>query len=284
MGSQSPPEESTLEHMALYNLDRARKAVAALQSKPQWEPTDTASFDCMHYLGDAAIANAAAELRLEPGQTVLDLGSGFGGTGRYLYHQHGVSAIGIELQPEIYELAETINQRTVLPPPQTTTTKATPPTSINADFLELTLPHKADHIVSFLCIMHIPDRARLFRKASALLKPSGGLYIEDFYATQSPLDEETARLLREVVFAPHLPSREAYTQDLQAAGFGVVKFHDMTAEWAAFVHARAVAYRLDPGHEASLARFYDTIDLLFAGGQVGGCRITCVNGGEGEVR
>ncbi|KAK3693630.1 S-adenosyl-L-methionine-dependent methyltransferase [Podospora appendiculata] len=279
MGSQSPPEQSTLEKMALYNLDRARKAVAALESKPEWEPADTASFDCMHYLGDAAIANAAAELRLQPGQTVLDLGSGFGGTGRYLYRHHGVSAIGIELQPEIHELATAINQRSIIPPTTTTTTTVpvTPPTSINKDFLDLALPTKVDHIVSFLCIMHIPDRARLFRKASALLQPAGGLYIEDFYAAHDALDADTARLLREVVHAPHLPGREAYTADLRAAGLDVVSFRDVTAEWADFVHRRAVAYRRQPGHETSLARFYDVVDLLFASGQVGGCRITCVN-------
>ncbi|ATY58700.1 methyl transferase [Cordyceps militaris] len=257
--------------MALYGLQRARQRLAALAPKPQWDAADTASFDCMHYLGDAALHAAAAALRLQPGARVVDVGAGFGATGRFLCRHYGADVTGVELQPAIHAMADTITARNGL---------AAHVRSVHADFTALDATAASpqqqqqlvDHVVSFLCVLHIPDRAAVFRNAAAMLRPRGTVYLEDFFAAR-PLDAETARQLRQVVSCPYLPSRERYVADLEAAGFGNVVFEDMTAPWADYVRGRAVEYRQSVAPEPLLLTFYDTIDELFHGGQLGGARI-----------
>ncbi len=278
MGSHTPYSDVDVGKMALYGLSRARSAIASLTSsgKSVWEPQDTASFDCMHYLGNSAIDNAAVELGLKPGDTVVDLGSGFGATGRYLAAHSRVSVVGIELQKEIHDLAETINAKSG----HLGADRAA--RSVNGNFLTLPLsrpsegsglPAPVDHVISLLCIMHIPAREQLFRRASDILVPGGRMYIEDFYAKE-PLGEEASRVLRDVVSCPYLPDESQYRKDLEEAGLEVTNWVDMSAEWGDFVHKRALEYRKGNEVEENLAAFYDAVDWLFGGGKVGGCRIT----------
>ena len=265
MGSQE--ESVDVAQMALYNLNRARKTMEGLSHKNEWQIEDTAEFDCMHYLGNAAIDNAARELGLEGGDTVVDIGAGFSATGRYLYRNYGVKVIGVELQKDIHDLAETIIEKNKVAPSVR---------SLNVNFLDLDLPAPVDHIVSFLCILHIPERNKLFGKAARVLKTDGKMYIEDFYAREE-LSGDAKQLLRDVISCPYLPSREQYIDDLRTAGLETVRFQDMSTEWAEYVHQRAVSYGRQAQQERLLAVFYNTVDQLFATGGLGGCRITCVN-------
>lgn len=249
--------------MALYGLKRAHERLETLEPKSVWELADTASFDCMHYLGDDALHCAAKALDLKRGQRIIDIGSGFSATGRFLYKFYGADVTGVELQPEIHVMAETINARNGMTPHVR---------SVNEDFTKLAIGEPVNHIVSFLCILHIPDRAEVFDKAAALLQKDGNIYIEDFFARQ-PLDVETSRQLRDIVSCPYLPSKERYEADLKAAGFGNIRFEEMTSAWSTFVHARAIDYGQSTDREPSLLTFYDAIDSLFRNGQLGGARI-----------
>lgn len=141
----------------------------------------------------------------------------------------------------------------------------------------MALESKVDHIVSLLCILHIPDREKLFSKAASLLKAGGRIYIEDYFATGS-LSPTTSTVLNDAVSCPYLPGKAEYVAQLEKAGFADVHFEDVTDVWAEFVHARALEYRKKEGEkdfEENLARFYAAVDGLFAGGEVGGVRINC---------
>ncbi|EGR45411.1 uncharacterized protein TRIREDRAFT_111110 [Trichoderma reesei QM6a] len=255
---------SDIGDAALYHLERFKRSLDALDGKPTWDLADTADFDCMHYLGDVALEKAAKALDLKPGQTVVDIGSGFSATGRYLSKHYGVDVTGIELQPEIHELAELITARNGL---------SEHVRSVNADFTTLTLDAPVDHIISFLCILHIADRDTLFKKAASALKPGGKMYIEDYFA-RTTLSKDVRDTLRNIASCPYLPNRDQYIADLAKAGFKNIQFEDMTEEWAKFVHERAVSNRQGGTTAAPLTLFYDTIDALFAGGELGGVRIT----------
>lgn len=259
----TPDADFNVADMALYGLKRARRRLDALDQKPEWELADTAGFDCMHYLGDTALHTAVQALDLKPEAHVVDIGAGFSATGRFLYRHYGVNVTGIELQPEIHDIAQTITARNGM---------ADHVRSINADFTKLAMREPVDHIVSFLCILHIPARANVFGKAASLLQDGGTIYIEDFFARET-LTQMSACQLRDIVSCPYLPSRGQYVADLEAAGFTDIQFTEMTGEWTDFVHARAVEYAQSAGHEASLMTFYNTIDGLFGSGQLGGARI-----------
>ncbi|OAA37842.1 methyl transferase-like protein [Metarhizium rileyi] len=263
--------DASIGDAALYDLGRVRRRLDELAAKARWDASDTADFDCMHYLGDAALETAGQTLGMQQGQTVVDVGSGFSATGRYLHRKYGVHVTGVELQPEVHELADVINQRNGL---------AGSVRSINVDFNKASLGAPVDYIVSFLCILHIPDRDALFRKAAETLKLGGRIYIEDYFARTTPLSRRTRDQLRDTVCCPYLPSREQYMCDLSSAGFRDVRFDDVTGEWAEFVHERAVRCRQEGTTtiEAPLAFFYDTVDALFASGQLGGARITATKG------
>ncbi|KAK1977878.1 methyltransferase domain-containing protein [Colletotrichum cereale] len=259
---------SEVPDMNLYKLNRVHSTLESLKDKPEWTADDTKSFDCMHYLGDAAIDNAAKELGLKADERVLDIGSGFGGTGRYLYQHYGVATTGIELQKDIHDIAKTINKRSGA---------GDRAASFHGNFLELDsglMGAPVNHIVSFLCILHIPERVALFKKAYDVLEPCGKLYIEDFFARE-PLSSSTLETLRGSVSCPYLPDKSQYVQELKAAGFEITNWVDMSTTWTDFVHRRAGEYKKDPTVDADLTAFYDAVDAVFTGGQVGGARITC---------
>ncbi|KAG8408278.1 hypothetical protein J3459_017879 [Metarhizium acridum] len=264
----SPKGDTGIGNVALYDLGRIRRSLDALASKPKWEPSDTADFDCMHYLGDGALEKACQTLGMRSGQRVIDIGSGFSATGRYLHKKCGVDVTGVELQAEIHELAETITKRNGL---------AGGVHSVNADFTKLTVDAPVDYIVSFLCILHIPDREALFQKVASSLKPGGKVYIEDFFA-RTTLSQNASDQLRDIVSCSYLPSREQYISHLTNAGFHGVRFEETSEDWAKFVHERAVRNRHEGTSEAPLTIFYDAVDALFASGQLGGVRLTAVKG------
>lgn len=284
-----------VSNIALYNLSRAHTLLTSLSTKPKWTNADTAPFDCMHYDGDNALEHCASKLHLQPDQHVLDIGSGFGATGRFLASKYGAHVTGIELQRENHEIAQQITTRNV------DARVAERVRSVNADFLRLTpeslgfnggegesascARFEFDHLVSFLCILHMPESARsvLFRQAARFLKSGGRMYIEDFYDRSSRqgdggsnLTEREMHQLQEIVACPYLPSALEYIAHVTAAGFESVEFEDVSEKWTKLVRARTEKYRASEKPNADLQRFYDTVAELFEGGNVGGVRLTAV--------
>ncbi len=230
---------------------------------------------------------------------MLDVGSGFSATGRFLADKYGVWVTGVEVQRESHEIAKWITRRNedggVVERVR----------SVCADFLslrdewsvgddggdgggdgEVSTIARFDHVVSLLCIMHIPESARLdfFSQAARFLEPGGRMYVEEFYDRScegdagSLLTEGERRRLREVVACPYIPSASRFVADVAAAGFEILEFEDVSEEWTRFVRARAEKYRASETPNAELQEFYDTVAGLFEGGNVGGVRLTAVRG------
>ena len=286
--NEANPDIST---MALYNLSRAQSILASLSDKAKWTNADTSSFDCMHYEADDALNHCALKLGLQPDEHVLDIGSGFSATGRFLASKYGAHVTGIELQRENHELAQRITRRNVDP------RVVERVRSVNADFLSLTpeslvigndgeaKPVRFDHIVSLLCVLHTPESARapLFRQAARFLKPGGKMYIEDFYDRScqgdsvSQLNRRESQQLQEIIACPYLPSASSFVADVTAAGFEDVEFEDVTEKWTPLLRARANDYdKASEKPNAALQLFYDTVAEVFEGGHVGGVRLAAV--------
>ena len=270
-------KSSLASRMALYDLKIARSTLASLSHKPTWTIADTASFDCMHYDGDAALDLCAHKLALQPDQRVLDIGSGFSATGRFLASKYQVRVTGIELQPEIHELAETITRRNAEEPVVKNVR------SVNADFLTLTeneiyaqdehVPF--DHALSILCIMHLPESARrpFFEQAHRYLKVGGRIYIEDYYQRKPLTDDERAKL-RNLVACTFLPTKSEYSATVAEAGFDAIEFEDVTEHWRDILVTRAKKYKSKKDKSPDLEKFYDTVAELYVAGNLGGVRLT----------
>lgn len=83
-------------------------ARAGADDAPQLRPEDLAPVDEFHIGGRAATAHLVEQMRLNPGQHVLDVGSGIGGTARYLAAEFGCRVTGIDLTPEFCDVANAL--------------------------------------------------------------------------------------------------------------------------------------------------------------------------------
>ena len=68
-------------------------------------PLDLAPIDEFHIRGRQATIELADLAALAPGQRVLDVGCGLGGSVRYLAQERGCRAVGVDLTPQYIEVA-----------------------------------------------------------------------------------------------------------------------------------------------------------------------------------
>ena len=265
-----------LEGMPLYtNLDRIERGLAAQGVGPSEavRPEQLFALDQWHYHGTEAIAAAARALGLGPHSRALDVGAGVGGPARYLAHTTGCRVTALELQPELHAIGMDLTRRTGL---------ADRVTHLCGDALVEPLPDAGfDAAVSFLAIVHIRERARLFQRLARALRSGGGCYVEDLCMLKpfTPRDWEDAR---RVVYANSLSSQAEYAQDLKAAGFSDVAVTDLTPDWAPFAAQRLAAWRHNHAAYASVhgegayraqELFYTVIVRLYVSGSLGGVRL-----------
>eukprot|EP00736_Rhodelphis_marinus_P009662 Rmarinus@m.22435 len=237
---------------------------------------DLVPFDQYHYCGTESVDEALKELEINMDSTVLDFGSGIGGPARYMAEKTGGRVVALELQKPLDTVAKRLTERCDL--------KGGRVDHFCGDILDQTLclpvPDQGFQvIVSWLVVLHIPERVKLFKRCYELLRPGGKLYLEDFYGNDDFTVDELA-ILKESVYCHYLPTKSVYCQQLQEAGFTNIEFRDRTTVWANFVRERAIQYREATErnirvHGAKVVneqqKFYDDINLLFQGHLRGAC-------------
>jgi len=180
-------------------------------------------------------------LGLQPGETVLDLGSG-GGIDVFLAAKEvGPSGrvIGVDMTPAMLERARK---------------NASKGGYANVEFREGRLERlpvedaSVDAVTSNCVINLVPDKAAVFREISRVLKPGGRMVISDIV-----LDGRLPAAIENDVLAyvgciAGAAQRETYFGQLQAAGLGdveILRDVDSLTQWAAAApeEARALAVR-----------------------------------------
>ncbi len=261
--------------MKLYDrVHRIHRELAAQGLTPDLplKVSDLTPFDQFHYHGTEAVEEAIAALSLKPGMRVLDIGAGIGGPARYIAERTGAHVTALELQEDLSAVGEDLTRRCGL-------------SGLVDHRCGNVLDGVAgnfDCIVSMLCFLHIPDRARLFRVCRSVLREGGALYIEDFGRNRNATAAETEALAIKVQ-CPHVPTPEEYRSDLSGAGFAAVQLIDATADWTSFTASRLAAYRAARDRNVTihgaevvdgLDDFYATVAGLFSGGFIAGLKIT----------
>ena len=134
-------------------------------------PADLAPVDEFHIRGRTATLEVAEALELAPEVHVLDLGSGLGGPARTLAEVSGCTVTGIDLTPELCEVATALSQWSGMS--ERTRFRV-------GDATATGLPDAAvDAVFTVHVAMNIADKAALYAEAFRVLRPGGRFVVYD---------------------------------------------------------------------------------------------------------
>lgn len=234
--------------------------------------TELGHLDQYHYLGEETSKAVVNLLQLQANETLLDIGSGVGGTTRVIAERAGCRAVGVELQSDLNRLADDLTRRAGLHERVS---------YVTADFLTYEVEEPFDAFISLLVYLHMPDRGRALRQSFDMLKPGGRFMIEDLVLL-GELSGEEKHILYHTVSAPSVSTVESYLHELEAVGFTELQVTDMTDQWCPWTAERYQRFVAEEDFNRPFfgektfnnrAYFYRSIRDLFAGGHIGGMRI-----------
>ena len=220
-------ERSTAEHYTQRNLYESIIAALKRMGKTPDQVTaeDLAPVDSFHIRGRAATLELGRLARLGPGDAVLDVGCGLGGSARHLAQAFGCRVTGLDLTPEYIATAEKLTGLLGLSEQVTYRT---------ASALYMPFEDAAfDAVWSEHAQMNIPDKKALYTEIHRVLKPGGRFLFHD--------------ILQGTGGDPHFPTPWARAPGhsaligpadfrvlLQSLGFDIRHWEDKTAEGRAW--------------------------------------------------
>jgi arsenite methyltransferase len=199
-----------------------------------YEPEELALLPDEAVAGSIGCANPVVLAQLQPGEHVLDLGSGGGIDVLLSARRVGPTgrAYGLDMTPDMLELARANQQRAGV---------------ANAEFLEgrieaIPLPDNSVDVVVSNCVINLStDKTAVFTEAHRVLKPRGRLSIADIVADDQP---EPGRLTGNAEWAACIAgalTRDRYRTQLETTGFTAIEItdsHPVTDGFTSvFVHA-----------------------------------------------
>ena len=162
-------ERSVERHYTQGSLERTiLDALAAMGKDPdRLVPANLAPVDEFHVGGRQATIDLADQLGIQPGQHLLDIGSGLGGASRYFAHERGCRVTGIDLTEEYVRTAEALVGRVGL---------GSQVSYRHGSALDLPFPSDTFDGAYMLHVgMNIEDKARLFAGVRRVLR-SGAVF------------------------------------------------------------------------------------------------------------
>ena len=202
--------------------------------------TDLAPVDSFHIRGRASTAELAKRAGISSRWQILDVGSGPGGTARYLAAAYGCHVTGLDLTAEYVSLAERLSEIVGL--------------SQNTSFEcgnALSMPFEED---DFDCVwmehvqMNIADKSKLVLEIHRVLKAGGRLLMHEVFNGAAgephlpvPWSEDSS--------TSFMVTSEKMQQILLAQGFEVIEWRDVTdsaRKWFRSVQKRIAESGLQP--------------------------------------
>ena len=196
-------------------------------------PADLGALEDFHTMGRIATQRLAELAQITSGDTVLDAGSGIGGTARFLAGQHGCRVTAIDLTPEFCETARWLNQLAGLD--HLSDVRVGDVTALPFDAAAFSV------VTSQHVHMNIADKPRLYAEARRVLAPGGRLAVWDIAA-----GDAAAGLAGELGYPlpwadrpglSHLAPPGELRALIERAGFTVSHWTDLTSEAAEVMRA-----------------------------------------------
>jgi ubiquinone/menaquinone biosynthesis C-methylase UbiE len=137
-------------------------------------PDDLAPYDQLHAGRQEATIRLGRLAELEPGQQVLDVGSGLGGPARTIAAEFGCRVTGLDLTEAFCRVAEMLTARTG---------QSGQVTFRHGNALELPFEENSFDVVwMHNSGMNIPDKERLYAAVHRVLRPGGRLALTEVMA------------------------------------------------------------------------------------------------------
>jgi tocopherol O-methyltransferase len=195
---------------------------------------------------EALSAEVAEKLALKPGDTVCDVGCGYGGTSRILADM-GAQVTGLTLSEKQLAYANSAHPR------------ANPKLMVR-DWLENDFPDAGfDAVLSIESSEHMVDKPRFFAEVARTLKPGGRFANCVWLSSENPGPAAIKHLLEPICREGRLPgmgSESEYRAMMAKAGLEVTGFEDLTAQvwrtWYLCLTRAAKAIATDRAYRAFL--------------------------------
>ena len=210
---------------------------------------------------EGLIELVAEKLAPQPGQTLCDIGCGYGGTAQYLAEHYHVAVTGLTISPAQAEIA--YGRR---------------PAAGALNFFERDwlanglLARSFDGTYAIESSEHMMDKPLFFAEAHRVLRPGGRLVVCAWLAATAPSRFQVRHLLEPICREGRLPgmgSREEYEAMASAAGFKPLGFEDIGRQvgrtWAIVMRRLAAGLVTDPAlRRMALSRATKNRDFLLS--------------------
>jgi SAM-dependent methyltransferase len=208
-------------------LRRARKGKA---EGARLSPPDLYAFDQVHTGGAEATRELVAMAGFGRGQRILDVGSGLGGSARWLAAEVGCLAEGLDLTQSYHDAARRLTEEVGL---------SREVQFHLGDATALAFPDGAfDGVLLQHCTMNIPDKGRLFAGCARVLRQGGLLALHEW-----------VKVGREPMILPvrwadtpeinFIAPRADFEEALGRAGLAPVEVRDVCDEGRRWMEAQA---------------------------------------------